>query len=138
MLRKKGIIFTLDAIFALMAALTIISASLFYMGQVGKIPFNKQALGKISQDSLTILEKDGTLGKAVEIGSAATLSSFLNSLPSNLCGKIEINDASKNNILAALKPGCTGSNELVISVRAFVGNNFNVYYARMEIWYKEV
>jgi hypothetical protein len=135
MLNKKGIIFTLDAIFALIAAVTIITAAMFYMSQVSKLPYNMQALNRLAQDSLTVMEKDGTLRQAIETGSTSRMVIFLDSLPDQICAKIDLK--SKNHVMLynATKTGCTSSDEYVITRRVFIANNFNIYYSKAEFWY---
>lgn len=132
---KKGIIFTLDAIFALITAVTIIVAVIFYMGQVYKIPYTKQALNRLAQDSLTILEKDGALKEAIERGSSTAITTFLNSLPYQICGGIDLKSANHSVIQSLTKTNCTISEESVVGRRTFVANNFTTYYAEVEFWY---
>jgi len=136
-LRRKGLVLTLDAVFALIAATTIITATLYYTGELSKVPYNKQALSKMSQDSLTILEKDGILVDAIETGSSTTLAEFLNSTPNQVCARIDLKLINTSLIENATKTNCNLSAEPVISRRSFIANNFTVYYARMESWYVE-
>lgn len=135
MLNKKGIIFTLDAVFALIVAVTITVAVIFHMSQVSKIPYSKQALNKIAQDSLTVLEKDGILKEAIETGSTETITTFLNSLPYQICAGMDLKSADQSTIQSAVKTGCNSSEEAVIARRAFIANNFSTYYVRMEFWH---
>ena len=136
MLNKKGVVITLDSIFAILATLTIITSVLFYMGQISKIPYNKQSLSRISQDSLTILEKDGTLKRSIETGTAAMIGSYLESLPKQICAEIYLKDSNKNMILNITRTGCIYPEESVVQRRVFIANNLTIYYARMESWFK--
>ncbi|MBW2984326.1 hypothetical protein KY361_04380 [Candidatus Woesearchaeota archaeon] len=133
---KKGIIFSLDAILAVIIAGVMILACFFYLSHTSTNLYQNQDIYKISLDSLTILEKDNTLKTAVETNSTTTLQLFLDSLPAQLCGDITVYTSSSSAVLSAQKTGCTAKNESTIAVRSFVANNFNVYYARMEAWYK--
>ena len=63
MLSKKGIIFSLDAIFAVIIAGIIILACFFYLSQTSTNLYQNQDIYKLSLDSLTILEKDNTLNE---------------------------------------------------------------------------
>lgn len=133
---KKGIIFSLDAIFAIIIAGIIILACFFYLSQTTTQLFTTQDLSLTAMDTLTILEKDGTFKNIVETGSTATLQLFLNALPDQQCGMITVYTSSAAAIHSAQKAGCTFKNESVIAVRGFIANNYNIYYARMEAWYK--
>jgi len=134
-LKKKGVFFTLDAVFAIIATLTIILIVLFYMSQVGKIPYNKQSLSKLNQDTLTVLEKDYTLRSAIRDNSNSTINLFLNSLPSQICARVELRDENKTTLQFTAKQDCNSTEEPVVARRAFVGYDYSVYYAKMESWH---
>lgn len=136
MLKKKSLIFSLDALFAIVIAGIMILACFLYLSQTTTNIYQNQDIYKISLDSLAILEKDDTLKIAVETNSTTTPQLFLNSLPDQLCSNITIYTASSAAILSAQKTGCTAKNESTIAVRTFIANNSNVYYAKMEAWYK--
>jgi len=134
LLQKKGLVITLDAIFAVLAALTIILSVLFYMWSVSKVPFNKQALNRFSQDSLAMLEKDDTLRNAIEGNSNTTVILFLESLPEQICASIDLKDKDQNVIMTVRRADCPDSLESVHERRSFIAD-FNTYYARIECWY---
>ena len=136
MLKKKAIIFSLDAIFAIIIAGIMILACFFYLSQTSTNLYKNQDIYKISLDSLTILEKDDTLKTAAETNSTTTLQSFLNSLPTQHCGNITVYTSSSTAVLSAQKTGCTAKNESTIAIRSFAANDYNIYYAKMEAWYK--
>ncbi|MFH1317042.1 MAG: hypothetical protein ABII01_05985 [Candidatus Woesearchaeota archaeon] len=132
---KKGIIFTLDAIFALISTITLVVFILFYMSRVSMVPYNKQALNRISQDTLTMLEKDGTLRKAIETNSTSDIEDFINSLPTNLCLEITLKGSDKDITNKINRTSCETAKENVFERRAFVANNFATYYALIQFWY---
>jgi len=136
MLKKKAIIFSLDAIFAIIIAGIMILACFFYLSQTSTNLYKNQDIYKISLDSLTILEKDNTLKTAVETSNTTIIQQFLNSLSEQHCGNITLYTSSSAAILSAQKTGCTSKNESTIAIRSFVANNSNIYYANMEAWYK--
>ena len=136
MLRKKAIIFSLDAIFAVIIAGIMILSCFFYLSKTTTNLYQNQDIYKVSLDSLTILEKDNTLKTSVETSSVATIQQFLNSLPDQHCGNITVYTSSSSQLLSAQKTGCTAKNESTIAVRSFIANNSNIYYANMEAWYK--
>lgn len=135
MLTKKAIIFTLDSILALIVTVTIITGTLSYMSQVSKIPYNKQALNRIGQDSLTLLEKDQILKQAVETGSNATIAVFLDSLPNQICVIVDLKATDQSTLQSTVKTGCSSSDESLIVRRVFIAS-FTTYYAEAELWYK--
>jgi hypothetical protein len=73
---KKGLIFSIDAMFAIVVAGMMVLACFFYFSQTTTNIHNDQDMYKISSDSLTILEKDGTLATAAATGIPTTIYSF--------------------------------------------------------------
>ncbi|MBW2965948.1 hypothetical protein KY342_02475 [Candidatus Woesearchaeota archaeon] len=136
MLKKKAIIFSLDAIFAIVIAGIMILACFFYLSKTTTNLYQNQDIYKLSLDSLTILEKDETLKTAIETSSATTIQQFLNSLPDQHCGNITVYTSLSTAVLSSQKTGCTANNESTIAIRSFIANNSNIYYAKMEAWYK--
>ena len=81
------------------------------------------------------MTKDDTLKNAIESESSATITSFLNSLPSQICAKIDLKSVDQVTIQNTSKTGCTSSEERVVARRTFIANDFTVYYAEIESWY---
>lgn len=135
-MKKKAIIFTLDAILALLISGTLIMTSLHYFSKTENIPYTQQSLYKISLDSLAVLEKDETLKTAVEENSITQIQSFLDSLPEQICSNITVYNTAQNNLLSAEKTECSSSDEKLFVRRVFVANDFGVYYAEMVSWFK--
>ncbi|RME15155.1 MAG: hypothetical protein D6797_07230 [Bdellovibrio sp.] len=134
---KKGIIFTLDAIIAILVAASFILASFFYLSKATNVPYDRQGIYDLSLDSLAVLEKKGDLAYSVENGSNSTLVEFLNfSLSQQVCGEIKIFNTDTFQLLTATKPGCTPINETSFARRVFIANNSKIYYAEMEVWFK--
>lgn len=131
-MNKKSIIFTLDAILAILIAGVMITSSYFYISQTKISQLNRQNLYKISLDVLTILEKDGTLYDSVRTGSTSDLNDFLNLLPAQICGSFTIYDHESNVIQSVQKADCD-TTQPVFSRRVFVGNNFDIYYAEAKL-----
>lgn len=131
-MNKKSIIFTLDAILAILIAGVMITASYFYISQANIPMSNRPNLHKISMDALAVLEKDSTLKNSVQTGSASGLSEFLNSLAPQICSKFTIYDDSSTLVLSALKSDCNIT-QPVLSRRIFVLDNFSVYYAESKL-----
>lgn len=131
---KKGLIFTLDAILALIVASSLILASFNYVSKAQMV-WNKPTLLKISLNSLAVLELSQTLQDAVKASNADDTEEFLNNLlPNHVCAMVEFYDEADSLLLTAAKSGCTSSNYPTVNYRSFTANG-NVYYARMEAWY---
>jgi hypothetical protein len=133
---KKGLIFSIDAMFAIVVAGMMVLACFFYFSQTTTNIHNDQDMYKISSDSLTILEKDGTLATAAATGIPTTIYSFLDSLPDQFCGNVTIYTSSSAALLSAQKTGCTAGEESAIAVRSFVLGLSGVYSAKMVTWYR--
>src|SRR3989338_7166250 len=88
-LGRSGFIYTLDAIFALVIAATIIIASFQYLSQTHIARFNRSDLGRLSNDALGVLERDSGLSSVVS-GSTSSVQSYLNTLPSQVCGNFTV------------------------------------------------
>lgn len=127
-------LFTLDAILALIVAMALIFASLFYISQAN-VSFKQDDLYDITLDSLAVLEKSGTFRRSIGSGTPDGLEQFLTSLPTYMCGAIEIQTKSSVILLTAIKPSCTFSEDFIVHRRVFIAGG-QIYLARMEAWYK--
>ena len=136
-LSRKGFIYTLDAIFALVIAATIILASFQYLSQTHIARFNRSDLGRLSNDALGVLERDSGLSSVVS-GSTSSVQSYLNTLPSQVCGNLTVFSVSSTLVGSIQKTGCNsaGVDEVVVARRVFVHSNSSTYYARLEAWYR--
>ena len=130
---KKGGIFTIDMLLALLVAGVILVASFALIG--GKEQLTKDA-AVLAQDSLLVLESSKALANAVETNSNAQILQFLDALPSNICGNISVYSSPGLQILSGNKQGCDSSDAVDLARNAFI-LNFNVYYAEMQVWYKQ-
>lgn len=128
---KKGILFSLDAIFALVIAGIMITGCFFYLSQ------NKVSndLYQISLDSLTLLEKDDTFANVLNSNLSTGLQTFLDGLSDQYCGNITLYSSYSSHLYSSTKSGCVGGNESSVGIRSFVYDSSN-YYAKMEAWYK--
>lgn len=130
-MNRKAAIFTIDAILAVLIAGIILSAAYFYISAEHNTGANQQNLYKISLDILSALEKDGILQNSVNTGSASSIGSFLNAIPSQICSNVTIYDNSSRIKASAQKQGCNIT-QPVFSRRVFV-SNFSAYYAEAEL-----
>ncbi len=132
---RHGAVFTLDALLALLAAAILFTAILFFMSRVESAPFSRDVLATLAEDSLAVLEKDGSLLDAHVTGSNATLLRYLDALPLRFCGRLGISDAEGNLLVAAQRSGCETPEEQAVARRVFVGHRSDAALARMDAWY---
>lgn len=135
-IHKKALIFTLDAIFALIIAITLIMGVLFLINQENQL-FNEQALEIVAQDSLTVLEKDGSLDGAIEGTTNITISLFQENLPDQICSLIVLKNSAGQQVLSSLRSSCgTNAKQFSVARRSFISGS-EPYYAEITAWYKE-
>lgn len=135
--KNRGIIFTLDSILALTLALSMITASLFYLGKTDDSSFDEQGLRQLSLDSLAVLEKSGTLLLAMTT-SQESLESFVDALPQQVCANITLFDAESIAQHSVQKKDCQEQETTTkksVTRRVFIVNH-EVYYAEMRAWYE--
>lgn len=133
---KKGIAFTIDAVFALVLAVLLITATLVFISD--NTFSNKKSLDSVSKSVLTVLEKDFMLKNAIEFDSLSELSVYINTLPSQYCFILSIKNQSKSEVIDNVtKSNCVQSEEIIYTRRVFVYNQ-EIYYAELISWYKDV
>ena len=136
-MNKKSMILTLDAMFAILTALTLLTAIMFYTSNISIAPYSSISLNKISQDSLTILEKSGGLQAAIKTGNNAALAFFIEEAFPQICSEIDLYTVSDELLANITRANCDPSSEPVIARRVFIVSNSGIYYARMKSWYKK-
>ncbi len=129
---KKGLIFTIDAILALLSAIVILIVIYSILSNTN-INNEYQDLSKIALDSLTVSEKNNALNSGVS-GDLSLLDNYLGALPVNICGNISLYYANQNIITSSKKPGCLINDNMVIARRVFV-SNYKMYFAKIEVSY---
>ncbi len=129
-------VLTLDAMFALLTTITLVSAIMFYVSNISNVPYSPLSLNKITQDSLTILEKRGDLQAAIKIGNTAPLANFIEMAFPQICSEIDLYTVSGDLLTNISRANCDPSSEPIIARRVFVVSNSEIYYARMKSWYK--
>jgi len=142
---KKGFIFTIDALAAILSTFIFITISFWYFSHVQTLNWNDPALYQFTQDSLAVLDMNGDLIRDTQIGNAS-IQQFLNSMPGNICGSISVyNMTNDNNPLhdfTVTKANCQQGKKTTIARRSFAinyrtGNRVTVmyHYAQMEAWF---
>jgi hypothetical protein len=133
---KKGIIFSIDAALAVVTALLLITAVLYFLGQ-NTVPHESVVLDSIARDSATVLEKDRTFRTAVEINSPTVIERYLNGLPSHICASVSLQTSASIEVMSTIKTGCTSGREKSRARRSFITTGLNSYYAIVEVWFNE-
>lgn len=87
---KRGLFFSLDAILALLIALSLAAAILNSLAGIPPVSGKAQIPQKISEDALASMEKGGVLQDAVGYSSSMPLRQFSAVLPGNICYRISI------------------------------------------------
>jgi hypothetical protein len=134
-MHKKGVVLTLDAIFALIVAVLMILWTLQYLANITTPAYNKQALSRLGQDALTVMEKENILRDAMETGSISHIIHFFNSTPEQICHNLTIKYLGQTTMLAVTKIGCDTNTEPVIARRAFISYDRQIYFAELQSWY---
>ncbi|MFH1055428.1 MAG: hypothetical protein V1744_04970, partial [Candidatus Altiarchaeota archaeon] len=84
-------------------------------------------------DFLTVAEKDGSIGAALE-GDSTSLGQFIDEMPNNLCLNITVVNESSG-VLYSGASGCPEPVKYVIGRRTIVNNTVN-YMAKLRVWYR--
>jgi hypothetical protein len=130
---KKAVIFTLDAILALLIAGSMITASFFYLSQEN-IQFTRQSLYKMALDLFAILEMDGSLADYASTGSNSSIINFISTLPSQLCINLTLYNNDSAFMHSTQKSNCNIT-QPVVSRGVFVHYNLSAYYAELKMGY---
>lgn len=132
---KKAIIFTIDAVLAVLAAMALISGSYYYLSQTQNIQWTNADKSQIAMNSLAVLEMSNSLQGAAATMSAAELDNYLNNiLPAQLCANIMIFTETGAQLLTTIKSGCAVPEYKAVVIRDFYFRGF-LYYAQMGVWY---
>ncbi len=127
----KGFVITLDSL----AALSLVFIAAFLLLSQ---PFQPDAsrsiyLKQLSLDALTVLEKGGQLGQAVE-GNSTAVRVVLESMPDFACMQLSISDRHGDAVVTMVKKDCgeVGS-ELQTTAKPLVHKG-DVYMAKIQSW----
>lgn len=134
---KKGIIFTLDALIALLFLTSALTITFFYLKQMAHeaneaVP---DVYSTVAMDAMTVLEK--SYGLANSLNGGDDIERFIDSLPSNLCANITVYSAENSIMFSREKSGCTAEQEsarnIYVAWRVFIVNH-SFYYAGFRGW----
>ena len=132
----RGIFFSIDAILALLLALSISALILNTSSRLQATTIADSQLQKIADDSLVSMDKSGVLGSSVVANSANPLKEFARIIPGNVCYRIAIYPQSLSTPMIA-QENCA-CRTYSISRRSFVlpEPGTAIYLAEMRACYK--
>jgi len=134
--QTKGILFTVDAIFAIVICLTIILSSFFFLSQTQKIRYSDTALDTLNTDMIVVLTLDGTLERGIQEKSSTGIKVALDTLPVQACMRIIVKFKNESVLLDETKTGCTG-NEYSKKKQGTFALNGEIYLTQAISWYEE-
>jgi hypothetical protein len=104
---RKGIFFSLDALLALIIALSLAAAILNGIGQVPPVSAKENSAQRIAEDSLALMEKNLVLHDSVAASSPVAIQQFAQLIPPNICYRISISKrAAESPIIVDENCGC--------------------------------
>ncbi|MBI4158881.1 hypothetical protein HY500_01330 [Candidatus Woesearchaeota archaeon] len=128
---NKGIVFSLDAMIALLLAV-IITTFIYVSIEQSSSNYDELFLHKSAVDVLTVLRED----RSLEVFNNASVYSFLDSLPVQFCANLTVYDFNDRIVYNALKSKCTTEGKIVgTSRRVFIVNSTSVYLGEVKMWY---
>ena len=137
---KKAIVFSIDAMLALVSAMVLIGVAFFYLSQVQTLNWSQPGTFITAMDTLNVLRIDNTFSDSISQNSNESLIQFMdNMFPVNICGRIELYSNDSVLLIDANKTNCilptqTSSADVYVARRTFVHNK-SMYYAFLRLWF---
>jgi len=126
----KGLVFSLDALIALVIAGIITLFILTSLNQ-SDISYDGPLLHKSAVDILSILRESNT----IETLEDESIQPFLDGLPQQICANLTVYDSDQLIEYTQVKTGCTTSQSVrSVSRRVFLSNN-EIHLGELEVWY---
>ncbi|MFH1695072.1 MAG: hypothetical protein ABH850_01415 [Candidatus Micrarchaeota archaeon] len=133
----KGFVISIDSMIALVIAFAMLVSITGYFSNSKFDLLNEPKLAFVSQDVLTVLEKNNKLAEAVEENQNKEIGKYLNKTSNNLCFELNIFDYDNNSsaLSTATKKGCKKGNSILSTKRSFFSEE-KFYWAELKSWYK--
>jgi hypothetical protein len=128
---RKGFVLTLDVMAAILIAVVFTTSMMYFVTQP-KLKTDEY-LYMVSQDFLTVADRDGSLLSAV-CGDADSINEFLDDIPANMCLNLTVVDEGAN-VVFDNSTGCGEPTRHVMGKRTIV-NATQAYTARLRVWYR--
>ncbi|MCX8206116.1 MAG: hypothetical protein N3H30_02705 [Candidatus Micrarchaeota archaeon] len=132
---RRGIIFTIDALLAL-----LFSASFVTLLYQNSLPvediYRDFSLYAYSSDFLTVLDKGGYLNELADKDIRNTMK-LMPYTPDPYCFYVRVEDSEGKKVATVHKPTCSGSRKNIdVYVRRLFVYNGETYLAELGSWYK--
>ncbi|MCK4884161.1 MAG: hypothetical protein KAS30_04780 [Candidatus Diapherotrites archaeon] len=141
-MKENGFIISLDALIAALVLITIISISVFNLGQIDYSERNNLILKQNAMDFLTVIEKNNYLEDSIINNRTNEIRIYMNKLPNSICFDLGIysNSDYENPVLSLLKSGCVSDfSDSATLNRSFIvrqNEKLEIYFARVTVWHK--
>lgn len=134
---RKAVIFSIDALLAIIAAMSLITACFFYLSQIQTLQWTQPQMHIMLLDSLTTMRDTNNLRDLITSSDTATIQKFLdNVIPGNICESLLIYDRSNTLLYELNKTDCVNSpDDLYVSRRSFIARG-QVYQAQLNGWFR--
>ncbi|MFH1663274.1 MAG: hypothetical protein ABH986_00395 [archaeon] len=135
----KGFVISVDAVIALVIAFAMLFSIAVHFNESRLNSLNEAKLALVSEDVLTVLEKNSKLQQAVLQGKNNEIAKYLNKTSQNLCFEINLIDFDNNSsaLSTATKKGCEkGISVISVKRSFFVIEQEKFYWAEIKAWHK--
>lgn len=135
----KGFIISFDAVIALIISFAMLVAISGNFAESQFSSLNETKLALISEDVLTVLEKNGKLDEAIKQNKNNEISKYLNKTSKNLCFELNMYDYDNNSsaLNTVTKTQCKKTPALnEISTKRSFFYNEKFYWAELKAWFK--
>ena len=140
---KKGFVFSIDGLIALLIMATLILISYTFLANLNFEEIDRQELKSFGENSLAIFEKSIDLEYTIRADSTQRIKTVMNRMPYSVCMDLELYASSdlNNTVVSVSREGCTNINQNKITLfRTFYsGNtpNLNLYLAELNVWRRQ-
>lgn len=128
-MRKKGLFFSLDTLFALGVAVLFFSVLFYWVAQLDIQTLGNTEMVEYSHSVASVMEQQGAFAQE-------NISSFLGNYTKNeTCFNVTVYSQSSFAIYSVLKSGCSNHSYPSFVTRSFVARNGSVYFSKIQGWY---
>ena len=128
---RKGFIYTLDVLLALVVCALTVSAIMDFVS--APTLDTKKVMVVRAQDILAVCDMGGLIEKHIE-GDPQPLDNFFNSVGDNVCMEMDVRNSSLDYIIVK-STGCGTPHDYVVVRRTVIVDDIN-HIARLRTWYR--
>ena len=130
-MKKRGLFFSLDTLFALGVAVLFFAALFYWLAQLDIRALGNTEMVHYSQSVASVMEQQGAFAQE-------NISTFLGNYTKNeTCFNVTVYSPAGILQYSALRAGCTNTTYPLVLSRGFISGNNSFYLARLEGWYDE-